>query len=488
MKLLKLWQRPVFALALAGVCCASSALAAVIPFPKTPAGRLAELRLQAFNSGRADLLEAFKSAHEPNLSVENELGLRNMTGGLDLVRISQTGPYRVSLVLREKDGDRVGTMELEVDDQKPEQVKSFRLAPMPVVPDDLMPQRLSSQQAWQQLTRKADNLVKAGRFSGVFAVARNGVLLHSQAWGEADRERKLNNTMQTRFRLASMYKMLTAVAILQLAEQQRLALDVPIARYLPSYPNQSLANQVTIHQLLTHTAGTGDIFTEEYEKRRDSIREHQDYIALFGARAPAFVPGSKEAYSNYGYVLLGAIIEAVTGKSYHNAIQDAILTPAGMRDTGSEPESRVARQISVGYTHAESGLVDNRKSLPWRGTAAGGGYSTAGDLIRFSHALLQGRLLSASWLAKATQAQTTSQLYAYGFQLGGSANARHYGHEGGADGMNGSLRIYPATGDVVIALSNFDPPAADELVQYYGNRMPLRVPVKMSTTQKGKTK
>jgi D-alanyl-D-alanine carboxypeptidase len=486
MKLSKPWQGIV--LAVAGVCCASSALAAVIPFPKTPAGRLAELRLQAFNSGSADLLKAFKSAHDPNLSVENELGLRNMTGGLDLVRISQNEPYRISLILRVKDGDLVGTMELEADDKKPEQVKSFRLAPLPVIPDDLMPQRLSAQQAWQKLTQKADKLAKAARFSGVIAVARDGVLLQSKSWGEADRERKLSNTMQTRFRMGSMYKMLTAVAILQLVEQDRLALDVPIARYLPSYPNKALANQVTIHQLLTHTAGTGDIFTEEYEKQRESIREHGDYVALFSARELAFVPGSKEEYSNYGYVLLGAIIEAVTGKSYRSVVQDAILTPTGMRDTGTEPESQVAQQISVGYTHAEAGLVDNRKSLPWRGTAAGGGYSTASDLIRFSHALLQGRLLSASWLAKATQAQTPSQLYAYGFQLGGSANTRHFGHAGGAEGMNGALRIYPATGDVVIALSNFDPPAAEDLVQYYGNRMPLRAQEKMSPTQKGKIK
>jgi CubicO group peptidase (beta-lactamase class C family) len=161
--------------------------------------------------------------------------------------------------------------------------------------------------------------------------------------------------------------------------------------------------------------------------------------------------------------------------SYHDAIHKQILLPAAMRDTGTQPEQRVRGQVSVGYTQTENGLIDNRNLLPWRGTAAGGGYSTAGDLLRFGDALLKGRLLSARWLSEATQAQTPSGVYGFGFQLGGSGQARHFGHAGGAEGMNGALRIYPASGEVVVALSNLDPPAAETLVEYYGNRMPIQV-------------
>lgn len=474
----------------ASVLLASSAIASVISFPNTPAAQLAAQRLKAFNAGDAALLKAFKDAHDPNLSVENELGLKKMIGELEVLRITPNGPHRVSIILREKDGDRVGTMNLEVHENKPEQVKSFGLTPMPVTPEDLMPQRLSAQEAWQKLQRKADKLVAEGSFSGVFAVARHGKILQQQSWGYADQSRQLKNTNQTRFRVGSMYKMLTAVAILQLVEQGRIAIDAPIARYLPNYPNKSLANQVTIQHLLTHTGGTGDIFTDEYAKQRSSIREHADYVRLFGERGTAFAPGSQEAYSNYGYVLLGAIIETVTGKPYDRHIQQAILQPAGMTDTGTEPEEKMKQKVVIAYTNAETGLIDAHETLPWRGTAAGGGYSTARDLVRFADALLKGRLLSAAWLTKASQAQVPSQLYGYGFQLGGSKNARFFGHEGGAEGMNGALRIYPASGDIVVALSNYDPPAADGLVQYYANRMPLHVQAKptqatMPNNQKG---
>lgn len=453
----------------------SSAIANVISFPNTPAGQLAAQRLKAFNAGDAALLKAFKTEHDPNLSVENEIALQKMTGGLEVLRITQNGAYSVSIILREKDGDRVGKMVLEVDNNKPSQVKSFSLTPMPVTPEDLMPKRLSSKEAWKKLVNKTDKLVKEGTFSGVFAVARHGKLQHAQSWAHANQENQLKNTMQTRFRVGSMYKMLTAVATLQLVEQGRIALDAPVARYLPNYPNKVLADQVTIQHLLTHTGGTGDIFTDEYTKRRTEIREHADYLRLFGERKTVFVPGSQEQYSNYGYVLLGAILEEVSGKSYHRLIQESILQPAGMNDTGTEPETTVGQKIAVAYTNSETGLIDARETLPWRGTAAGGGYSTAHDLIRFAEALLQGRLLSPTWLDKATQAQVPSQIYGYGFQLGGAKHGRHFGHAGGAEGMNGALRIYPATGDIVLSLANYDPPAAEGLVQYYGNRMPLNM-------------
>ncbi len=503
------------------------AQSASVAIPDTPAGLLAKKRLAAFNAGDANALRAFRDAHEPNMSVERELAFRQMVGGFELLSVARDEPYRVELIVREQDGDRVGTLDLQVDTKQPTRVSRFGLTPMPIVPAHLMPQRVSESDAWQRVQLKASKLAANDQFSGTLAIGRGGKLRLTQAWGYADRVRRLKHNPQTRYRIGSMYKMFTAVAILQLAEKGRVDLAAPISRYLPNYPNAELARQVSIKQLLTHTGGTGDIFTDAYMSQRLKIREHADYLRLFGDRKLAFVPGTREEYSNYGFVLLGAVIESVTGKSYHEAIGKMIFEPSGMTRTGAEPEERIRNHVAIGYTQSQvvqstvdrhessssaerdrtkpkssssaerdrtnpessssaerdrtkpksdKGLIDNKDLLPWRGTAAGGGYSTADDLLRFADTLLKGRLLSSQSLAKATQSQTPSGLYGYGFQVGGSAHTSYFGHAGGAEGMNGALRIYPATGDVVVSLSNMDPPAAETLVEYYGNRMPISVP------------
>lgn len=448
---------------------------AAVQYPSTPAGVLVKARLQAFNAGDAAALEAFKQAHEPALSVERELAFRQMTGGFEVLRVSQQEPLAVTVILREQDGDRVGTLALRVDAHQTDRVESVRLAPMAVVPADLMPARSSEAEAWQRVTQKAERFVADEQLAGTMMIGRDGQARLAKSWGEANRTRAQKNTAETRFRIGSMYKMFTAVAVLQLVEQGRIDLDATLNSYLPDYPNAELARSVRIRHLLTHTGGTGDIFTDEYHAQRQTVREHDDYLRLFGARAPAFAAGSREDYSNYGYVLLGAVIERVSGKSYHQFLQEQVFKPAGMSNTGAEPEAQMRAQLSVGYTQSDKGWVENHDLLPWRGTAAGGGYSTVGDMLRFADALLKGRLLSPKWLAEATQAQAASGLYGYGFQLGGQGETKHFGHVGGAEGMNGALRIYPATGDVVVALANMDPPAAETLVEYYGNRMPLKM-------------
>ncbi len=456
--------------------CAAFATAtawAEISWPQTPAAQLAKQRLQAFNTGDAANLQAFKTAHEPDMQLERELAFRQMTGGFEALRVTQDNAGQVTVIIREQDGDRVGSMTLQLDDNNSTRVKSVSLKPMAIVPTDLMPTRLSEHAAQQRLQSKAQKLLAEEQFAGNLLVARGGDIRLQQHFGDARRDPAHKNTANTQFRLGSMYKMFTAIAVLQLVERGQLRLDAPLVTYLPDYPNKTLAQQTTVRHLLTHTGGTGDIFTDEYQQQRLKTREHADYVRLFGHRASEFTPGSREAYSNYGYVLLGAVIERRTGQSYHTYVHDHIFKPAGMRATGAEPEDQVRAQLSVGYMHTEKGLVDNRDTLPWRGTAAGGGYSTTGDLQLFAQALLSGKLISEKTLTDATRSQTPSGLYGFGFQLGGEGTTRHFGHVGGAEGMNGALRIYPATADVVIALSNMDPPAAESLVEYYGNRMPL---------------
>ena len=233
----------------------------------------------------------------------------------------------------------------------------------------------------------------ADRFSGAVLVTRHGEVLFSDAVGLADRDRASPNTLQTRFRIGSMNKMITAVAILQLVEAGKLELTAPVGDYLTDYPNVDVAATVTIHHLLTHTGGTGDIFGPTFDAHRDELRTHHDYVELYGARGPQFEPGTRWAYSNYGFVLLGAIIEAVTGQSYYDYVDDHIYQPAGMTATGSLPETEAVPDRSIGYTTPTPCCEwkPNTDTLPYRGTAAGGGYSTVEDLTRFAEALLNER-------------------------------------------------------------------------------------------------
>jgi D-alanyl-D-alanine carboxypeptidase len=348
-----------------------------------------------------------------------------------------------------------------------------RLAtPRPASAVDLVLHRLTQAQALAALSAHAAERARADGFAGAVLVARHGKVLLKDAWGRADRKAKIANTPATRFRIGSMNKMFTAVATLQLAEAGKLKLDDPIGEHLSGYPNKQVAAKVTVRHLLTHTGGTGDIFGPEFDQHRVGLREHRDYLKLYGSRGLSFEPGSRFEYSNYGYVLLGALIEGVTGGSYDDYVRDHIFRSAGMRSTGALPESVEVPERAVGYLRLSptSAWEPNTYTLPWRGTAAGGGYSTVGDLLRFAQALESGRLLSRAMLADATRPHQPQ--YGYGFDVQGQGRLGSYGHGGGAPGMNGELRVFPELGYVVVALSNLDPPAASELVEFFTLRMP----------------
>jgi CubicO group peptidase (beta-lactamase class C family) len=344
--------------------------------------------------------------------------------------------------------------------------------PRPSSAVDLVLHRLPQAQALAALTAHATERAGADEFAGAVLVARHGKVLLQDAWGRADRKAGAANTPATRFRIGSMNKMFTAVATLQLVEAHKLALDDPIGQHLPGYPNKQVAAKVTVRHLLTHTGGTGDIFGPEFDQHRRQLREHRDYLKLYGSRGLNFEPGARFEYSNYGYVLLGALIEHVSGESYDDYVDDHVFRRAGMRSTGALPESVEVPERAVGYLRLSPGGTwePNTYTLPWRGTAAGGGYSTVGDLLRFAQALGSGTLISKATLAEATRPHQPQ--YGYGFDVQGQGRLASYGHGGGAPGMNGELRIFPQLGYVVVSLSNLDPPAASELVEFFTLRMP----------------
>jgi CubicO group peptidase (beta-lactamase class C family) len=380
---------------------------------------------------------------------------------LRLATTDNQGPLRVGVdnIRFQPIGDTDGRVELLA-------------TPRPSSAVDLVLHRLSQAQALAALADHAAERARAGEFAGAVLVARHGKVLLEDAWGRADRKAGVANTPATRFRIGSMNKMFTAVATLQLVEAHKLALDDPIGKYLPGYPNKEVAAKVTVRHLLTHTGGTGDIFGPEFDEHRLQLREHRDYLKLYGSRGLTQEPGARFEYSNYGFVLLGALIEQVTGRSYDDYVRDHVFRRAGMRSTGALPESVVVPDRAVGYLRPSSGEAwkPNTDTLPWRGTAAGGGYSTVGDLLRFAQALDSGRLISEATLAEATRPH--QQQYGYGFDVRGEGRLGSYGHGGGAPGMNGELRVFPELGYVMVSLSNLDPPAASELVEFFMLRMP----------------
>jgi CubicO group peptidase (beta-lactamase class C family) len=350
------------------------------------------------------------------------------------------------------------------------------LAQSPPTPNSLQPQHLSESDLIAATRKTFAQATAADDFAGAVLIAKNGKPVLVEAAGLADREHKLRNKPKTRFRLGSMNKMFTAVATMQLVQAGKIALDAPLGKYLTDYPNREVAAKVTIHQLLTHTGGTGDIFGPEFDAHRLELRTLGDYVKLYGKRAPEFSPGSRWKYSNYGFILLGVLIERITGQSYYDYVRQHIYSPAGMTSTDSEPEDRVIRERSSGYTKMDGTgqWKPNTDSLPYRGTSAGGGYSTVEDLLRFATALQQHKLLDApsTELLTSGKVDTPRGRYAYGFEEQTINGARCFGHGGGAPGMNGQLQICPGTGYVVAVLANLDPPAAGRIADFIVNRLP----------------
>jgi len=447
-------------------------------YPDTPAGNQAKGLLDAFNTGDGAKYKEFLSKNYPDRvqNADRDMGLREMTGGFELKQIEESTPTKIVVLVQERASDQMARLTVEVQAEGQHQITNFNARAVPRPANFALP-HLSEGELITAVRTKLDEEAKADRFSGAALLAKNGKQVFAQAYGFADREKKISNQLKTRFRLGSMNKMFTAVATLQLVQAGKLDLKTPFGKYLPDYPNQDLASKVTIEQLLTHTGGTGDIFGPEFASHRLELKSLQDYVNLYGKRGGEFDPGSQWRYSNYGFLLLGVLIEKVSGQSYYDYVRDHIFKPAGMTGTASEPEDQAVSDRSVGYTKAGgNGLQPNTDTLPFRGTSAGGGYSTVEDLFRFATALQTHKLLDAQHTELLTtgKVDTGRGKYAFGIQDDVFNGTRCFGHGGGAPGMNGDVKICPGPGYVIVVLANMDPPAASRISDFVTNRLPTK--------------
>src|SRR5579863_103705 len=283
---------------------------AQVKFPDTAAGHQCAAWLENFNRGDKDAFRDFLQKNFPSRvgELDRELEFRNRTGGFELRKVEESTPTKLTALVQERASDQFARLVIEVEAAEPHRITSLDLNAIPRPADFALP-HMTQSELIAALRKELERQVAAGSFSGAVLVARNSKPVFSEAYGLADREHRVPNTLKTRFRIGSMNKMFTAVSVLQLVQAGKVRLTDTVGTYLTDYPNKNVASKVTVHQLLTHTGGTGDFFGPEFDKHRLELRTLQDYVKLYGERDLAFEPGSRWEYSNYGFLLLGLVIE-----------------------------------------------------------------------------------------------------------------------------------------------------------------------------------
>jgi D-alanyl-D-alanine carboxypeptidase len=299
---------------------------------------------------------------------------------------------------------------------------------------------------------------KSGEFSGTVLVAKNGKPVFTKAYGMASKEFGVRNRVDTKFNLGSINKIFTQVAIGQLIEEGELSLSDPIGKYLPEYPNKTAAEKVTIRHLIDMSSGIGDFFGEKFENTpKEKLRSIADYLPLFAGDSLEFEPGTKKQYSNGGYVVLGAIIEKVSGRKYYEYVREHIFNPTGMPNTESYEADDPVPNLAEGYTR-EGAKENRRKNIytrPARGSSAGGGYSTVEDLQKFTIALEKNAFFKNPETWSVLRGEQPP-----GGRTKGAVHEAGLGIFGGAPGINSGIETGIGKGYMAIVMANYDPPAA----------------------------
>jgi CubicO group peptidase (beta-lactamase class C family) len=317
----------------------------------------------------------------------------------------------------------------------------------------------------QDLAGRMDQVVQSyapQKFMGSVLVSQNDKVIFQKSFGSADLEWGIPNTSTTKFRLGSLTKQFTAASILLLEERGKLNIEAPVKTYMPDAP--AAWDKVTIFNLLTHTSGIPS-FTgfPDYSATEAVATTPEKLLARFRDKPLEFQPGEKWNYSNSGYVLLGYLIEKISGQSYSDFVQQNIFGPLGMKDSGYDLNSAIVLHRAMGYTPSKKGPVHAGyidMTIPF---SAGGLYSTTEDLLRWEQGLFGGKLLSAASLKKMTT--PFKQDYAFGIASSSKGGRKVIEHNGGIEGFNTQLSYYPDDKLIVIVLANLNGNAPEEIAQ-----------------------
>lgn len=303
------------------------------------------------------------------------------------------------------------------------------------------------------------------KFMGAALVARGSEVLFNKGYGSADLEWNIPNTPNTKFRLGSVTKQFTAASILLLEERGKLSVSDPVKKYMPDAP--AAWDKITIYNLLTHTSGIPN-FTSfpEYAKLEPFAATPTELVARFRDKPLEFVPGEKWNYSNSGYVLLGYLVEKISGTNYEKFVRENIFTPLGMKDSGYDSNSAVVQRRAQGYVPGKNGYEHAgfiHMSIPH---GAGALYSTTEDLLKWEQGLFGGKLLQAASLEKMTKPFLSN--YAFGLQVETAGGRKVIEHGGGIEGFNTELEYYPEDKLTVVVLGNVNGSAPGEIAKKLG--------------------
>jgi CubicO group peptidase (beta-lactamase class C family) len=455
--------------------------------PPSPVGKLGRAFIEAINGGdktaQTNFISSSFSASALKEGAASEYlanfqKLYAQSGGFDVMAVMPSPDANVlRLRLRSKRGNRWVMLMTRLDKAQPDKLDGFGLRPV-LDPESEKADAWSEAKtdeagAAKEIERHVEMAASQDRFSGVALVMKGDRVIFNKAYGMAERGFGAPNKPDTKFNLGSMNKMFTSVAIAQLVQAGKLSYDDTLAKALPDYPNRQVAEKITIHQLLTHTSGLGDFFKPEFFQNREKYRNPADYFPIFANDPLGFEPGKGWSYSNAAFIVLGAVVEKLSGQNYFDYVREHVYKPAGMKDTDSYAADEVTANLAYGYTRFGGndplGVEPRRAnfmSLPLKGSPAGGGYSTAPDLLKFAQALRGHKLLNAELTEKVTSAKVDTPMgikYGYGFFDEAMEGKIVRGHSGGAPGINSDLKMFWDGSYTVIVMGNYDPPAAQGL-------------------------
>ena len=464
----------LFALLLAAMALTSAAAAAPATLPDTPVGKLAGELVRHVGSDSPEqirrwastLLSPALAANEKADFTASLVAAVRDAGGVDVIdaRTDPRQPDVLQLAVKGRRGGRSAMWLLAADPAHPDQLAQALAFPL----EDpslyaAWPKAAVSHAAMRQLVETTlDRLVRTSDFSGCVTVVDAGETVVDACRGLADRRFGVAIDRQTRFHIASIGKMFTAVAIAQLVEAGKLSWNATLDSLVPEYPDRAAAKTITVWQLAHHTAGLGDFMVPEFFAQRETFVNPADYLDLIARQPKVGEPGKGWSYSNAGYVLLGRIIENVSHENYFDYIQRHVFAPAGMSASGFDSPEDVTPKLAVGYYH--DSLFSTAWKADWykagfKGSPAGGGYSNNTDLLAFARALRDGTLVKPATLEKMFDDAVPAGPGSYAVGFGDRAShGRHIrGHAGGIEGTDANLQMVWETGAAIALTSNQGP-------------------------------
>ncbi len=442
------------------------------------ANRIISDFLIACNSGERESMEDFILEHyDQNVLkriplfavVSLNMSFYYETGGLgyEMIKILPSTSNSISAII---DNKLTGTQtKLIVPVSSGPSSKINRFIKSESVFDENPIKQLSDDEIVNRIEKCLIKLQEDEEFSGTILVAKDGKAILNKAIGDANKSYDIPNKTNTKFNIASVGKVFTGMAIVQLAEKGKLSFEDPIGKYVTAdWLNPRISEKIQIKHLLTHTSGLGDYFRDAYMQCDiPFFRDLEDYKSLIANDTLNFEPGTSFSYSNTGFILLGVIIESISKDSYFNYLKKNIFEPAGMENTDGFDKDYPVKNRATGYTKVyENGIVNwnnHQFTRIMRGSPSGGIYSTVEDMLKFNDAIRTNKLLSPEYsdLLLEGRPELNASFHSYGFFVSEGVAGRVASHKGDGRGMNCQYIKYIDLGYTVVILSNYSAPSAN---------------------------